>query len=161
MSSLAGSTTGVFVANFSVDYQPMMTRDPDYVHRYVTAGSGATNMSNRISHVFDLHGPSFTIDTACSSSVYALHQALNAMETKDCNSVIVASANMVLSPEMHVAAAKSGVLSPTATCHTFDASADGYGRAEGVSAIYIKRLSAALRDGNPIRAVIRGTATNA
>jgi acyl transferase domain-containing protein len=156
----------------------MLTRDPDYVHRYVAAGSGATNMSNRISHIFDLHGPryvllvshqshanailhSFTIDTACSSSIYALHQALNAMKANDCDSVIVASANMVLSPEMHIAAAKSGVLSPTSTCHTFDASADGYGRAEGVSAIYVKRLSAALRDGNPIRAVIRGSATNA
>ncbi|KAH7323187.1 polyketide synthase [Stachybotrys elegans] len=161
LGSLAGSSTGVFVANFSVDYQPMLTRDPDYAHRYVAAGSGATNMSNRISHIFDLHGPSFTIDTACSSSVYALHEALNAMKANDCESAIVSSANMVLSPEMHIAAAKSGVLSPTATCHTFDASADGYGRAEGVSSIYIKRLSAALRDGNPIRAIIRGSATNA
>lgn len=68
---------------------------------------------------------------------------------------------MVLSPELHIMAAKSGVLSPTGTCHTFDASADGYGRAEGVNAIYVKRLSAALRDGNTIRAVIRGSATNA
>jgi acyl transferase domain-containing protein len=83
------------------------------------------------------------------------------MKANDCESAIVSSANMVLSPEMHIAAAKSGVLSPTATCHTFDSSADGYGRAEGVSSIYIKRLSAALRDGNPIRAIIRGSATNA
>lgn len=83
------------------------------------------------------------------------------MKTKDCESVIVASANLIMSPEAHIAAAKSGVLSPTGTCHTFDVSADGYGRAEGVSAIYVKRLSAALRDGNPIRAVIRGSAVNA
>jgi acyl transferase domain-containing protein len=86
---------------------------------------------------------------------------LNALKTSDCDSVIVASSNLILSPELHVAAAKSGVLSPTGTCHTFDASADGYGRAEGVNAVYIKRLSAALRDGNPIRAVIRGSAVNA
>lgn len=58
-------------------------------------------------------------------------------------------------------AAKGGVLSPTGECHTFDASADGYGRAEGVNAIYIKRLSAALRNGDKIRAVIRGSAINA
>lgn len=56
---------------------------------------------------------------------------------------------------------KGGVLSPTSTCHTFDASADGYGRAEGVSALYVKRLSTALKDGDPIRAVVRGTAINA
>ncbi|KAI1119036.1 polyketide synthase [Nemania sp. NC0429] len=161
MESVAGSTTGVYVANFSVDYQPIQTRDPDYLHRYIATGSGATIMSNRISHVFNLHGPSFTIDTACSSSLYALHQALNAMKTDDCDSVIVASSNLILSPELHIAAAKSGVLSATGTCHTFDISADGYGRAEGVNAIYVKRLSAAIRDGNPIRAVIRGSAVNA
>ncbi|KAI5854487.1 polyketide synthase [Durotheca rogersii] len=161
MDSVSGSTTGVFVANFSVDYQPIQTRDPDYLHRYVATGSGATVMSNRISHIFNLHGPSNTIDTACSSSIYALHQATNALKTGDCDSVIVASANMIMSPELHIAAAKSGVLSPNGTCRTFDVAADGYGRAEGVNAIYIKRLSAALRDGNPIRAIIRGSAVNA
>jgi len=161
MESVAGSHTGVFVANFSVDYQPTQTRDPDYLHRYVATGSGATIMSNRISHVFNLHGPSNTIDTACSSSVYALHAALNSLKAGDCESVIVASSNLILSPELHVAAAKSGVLSPTGTCHTFDASADGYGRAEGVNAVYIKRLSKALQDGSPIRAIIRGSAVGA
>ncbi|KAK7738594.1 Type I Iterative PKS [Diatrype stigma] len=161
MKSIAGSTTGVFVGNFSVDYQPGQTRDPDYIHRYTATGSGATVMSNRISHVFNLQGPSFTVDTACSSSIYALHQALNALNGGDCDSAIVASANLIMSPELHIGAAKSGVLSPTGTCHTFDVSADGYGRAEGVNAIYIKRLSAARRDGNPIRAIIRGSAVNA
>ncbi|KAI1125350.1 polyketide synthase [Nemania abortiva] len=161
MDGISGSTTGVYVANFTVDYQPGQTRDPDYIHRYTATGSGATVMSNRISHVFNLLGPSFTIDTACSSSVFALHQALNALKTGDCDSAIVASANLIMSPELHIGAAKSGVLSPTGTCHTFDISADGYGRAEAVNAIYVKRLSAALRDGNPVRAVIRGSAVNA
>lgn len=83
------------------------------------------------------------------------------MKAGDCDSAIVAAANLIMSPELHIGAAKSGVLSPTGACHTFDVSADGYGRAEGVNAIYVKRLSAALRDGNPIRAVIRGSAVNA
>lgn len=83
------------------------------------------------------------------------------MKMGDCDSVIVASSNLIMSPELHIAAAKSGVLSPTGTCHTFDASADGYGRAEGINAIYVKRLSEALKDGNPIRAIIRGSAVNA
>ncbi|MCJ1468406.1 hypothetical protein MMC07_007034 [Pseudocyphellaria aurata] len=161
MDSVSDSNTGVYVANFSVDYQPGQTRDPDYLHRYTATGSGATVMSNRISHVFNLQGPSFTVDTACSSSIYALHQALNALKIGDCDSAIVASANLMMSPELHIGAAKSGVLSPTGASHTFDVSADGYGRAEGVSAIYVKRLSAALRDGNPIRAVIRGSVVNA
>jgi len=83
------------------------------------------------------------------------------MKTGDCDSAIVASANLMMSPELHIGAMKSGVLSPTGTSHTFDITADGYGRAEGVNAIYVKRLSAALRDGNPVRAIIRGSAVNA
>nr|ALQ33013.1 putative polyketide synthase [Fusarium subglutinans] len=161
MEAVAGSNTGVYVANFTVDYQPLQLRDPDYLHRYVTTGSGATIMSNRISHVFNLHGPSLSVDTACSSSIYALHQAIKAIKAGDCDNAIVASANLILSPEPHIAAAKSGVLSSTGMCLTFDESANGYGRAEGVNSIYIKRLSAAVKDGNPIRAVIRGSALNA
>ncbi|CCT74960.1 probable polyketide synthase [Fusarium fujikuroi IMI 58289] len=149
MEAVAGSNTGVYVANFTVDYQPLQLRDPDYLHRYVTTGSGATIMSNRISHVFNLHGPSLSVDTACSSSIYAFHQAIKAIKAGDCDNAIVASANLILSPEPHIAAAKSGVLSSTGMCLTFDESANGYGRAEGVNAIYIKRLSAAVKDGNP------------
>ncbi|QGI70354.1 hypothetical protein CEK27_002683 [Fusarium fujikuroi] len=150
MEAVAGSNTGVYVANFTVDYQPLQLRDPDYLHRYVTTGSGATIMSNRISHVFNLHGPSLSVDTACSSSIYAFHQAIKAIKAGDCDNAIVASANLILSPEPHIAAAKSGVLSSTGMCLTFDESANGYGRAEGVNAIYIKRLSAAVKDGNPL-----------
>lgn len=61
MESISGSTTGVFVANFTVDYQPGQTRDPDYLHRYTATGSGATVMSNRISHVMNLHGPRYVL----------------------------------------------------------------------------------------------------
>lgn len=67
MESISGSTTGVYVGNFSVDYQPGQTRDPDYLHRYTSTGSGATVMSNRISHVLNLHGPRYykQISTLC------------------------------------------------------------------------------------------------
>lgn len=73
----------------------------------------------------------------------------------------MAGANLVTAPEQHLGTMKGGVLSATSTSHTFDASADGYGRAEGVGALYLKRLSTALRDGDPIRAVVRATAINA
>lgn len=84
-----------------------------------------------------------------------------ALATGDCESAIVAGVNLILSPEQGMGTAKMGVLSPTSTCHTFDASADGYGRAEAVNAVYLKPLSAALRDNDKIWAVIRGTAINA
>ncbi|XXG99710.1 hypothetical protein Hte_006051 [Hypoxylon texense] len=73
---------------------------------------------------------------------------------------IVAGANLIQSPEQHIGTMKAGVLSPTSTCHTFDTSADGYGRADGIGALYLKRLSDAVRDGDPIRSIIRATAVN-
>lgn len=104
--------------------------------------------------------PSFTLDTACSSSIYCLHNAVTALENGECDAAIVAGANLVTAPEQHLGTMKGGVLSATSTCHTFDSSADGYGRAEGVSAIYLKRLSTATKNNDPIRAVVRGTAIN-
>ena len=101
------------------------------------------------------------VDTACSSSLYCLHLACAALENGECEAAIVGAANLIQSPEQHYGANKAGILSPTSTCHTFDSSADGYGRAEGVGALYLKRLSDAIRDGDPVRSVIRGTAINA
>ncbi|CAJ2505661.1 Uu.00g130550.m01.CDS01 [Anthostomella pinea] len=161
MERISGTNTGVFVGNFTVDHQTMQTRDPDMIHRYTASGCGTTILANRISHVFNLQGPSFTLDTACSSSIYCLHSGISAIKVGDCDEAIIAGANLILSPEQCIGTMKAGVLSPTSTCHTFDISADGYGRAEGVSAVYLKRLSAALEKGDKIWAIVRGTAVNA
>ncbi|RYP54379.1 hypothetical protein DL768_000796 [Monosporascus sp. mg162] len=164
MEEISGTNTGVYVGNFTVDYQSMQSRDPDYLHRYAATGGGTSIMSNRISHVFNLNGPRqvcMTLDTACSSSIYALHHAVTAIKNGDCDGAIVAGANLITSPEQHLGTAKGGFLSPTSTCHTFDTSADGYARGEGVNAIYIKRFGSAVKAGNKIRAIIRGSAINA
>ncbi|KAJ8119174.1 hypothetical protein ONZ43_g3832 [Nemania bipapillata] len=147
--------------NFTVDFQSMQTRDPDYLHRYHPTGTVTAIMANRISHIFNLHGPSFTLDTACSSSLVCLHTAVAALQNGECDGAIVAGANLINGIEQHMATVKGGVISPTSTCHTFDVAADGYGRAEAVSAVYLKRLSSAVRDRDSIRVVIRGTAINA
>ncbi|XXH01662.1 hypothetical protein Hte_008022 [Hypoxylon texense] len=157
----SGSNTGCYVGNFTVDFQVMQLREPDYMHHYSATGFGTTILANRISHVFNLLGPSLVLDTACSSSLYCLHVACAALENYECDAAIVAGANLVQSAEQHIATMKAGVLSATSTCHTFDTSADGYGRADGIGALYIKRLTDAITDGDPIRSVIRGTAINA
>jgi acyl transferase domain-containing protein len=100
------------------------------------------------------------MDTACSSSIYALHMACSALQAGECDAALVGGVNIILGVDGQIYTANLGVLSPTSTCHTFDAAADGYARADGVGGIYIKRLSDAVRDKNPIRAVIRGTAIN-
>ncbi|KAI1101334.1 putative polyketide synthase [Jackrogersella minutella] len=160
MDDISGTNTGVYASNFTVDYTNMHFRDPDYLSRYSSTGSNMAIIANRISHVFNLHGPSLSLNTACSSSLYCLHTAVRAILAGDCDNAVVAGANLIMSPEQHLETMKGGVLSGTSSCHTFDESADGYGRAEGVNAVYIKRLSSALRDGNKIWGIIRGTAVN-
>ena len=86
--------------------------------------------------------------------------ACNALRAGDCDTSVVAGVNLIQSPEQHIATAKAGVLSATSACHTFDTSADGYGRGESVGALYLKPLSKAIADGDHVRSVIRGTAVN-
>ncbi|RFU78519.1 polyketide synthase [Trichoderma arundinaceum] len=161
LEKASGSNTGCYVGNFTFDFITMQTKDPDYMSRYSATGLGTTILANRISHVFNLLGPSFVLDTACSSSLYCLHQACVALENYECDAAIVAGANLIQSAEQHIATMKVGVLSETSACHSFDTSADGYGRADGIGALYVKRLKDALRDGDPIRSIVRGSALNA
>ncbi|KAI8948157.1 hypothetical protein F4801DRAFT_604654 [Xylaria longipes] len=160
LESIAGSNTAVFVGSFTSDYQQMSIREPDFRHNYAATGVDTGIISNRIGNVFNLNGPSFTINTACSSSIYALHNACHALRNRDCDAAIVGGVNLIMTVDQHMNTAKLGILSPTSTCHTFDASADGYGRSEGAGALYVKRLSDAIRDGDPIRGVVRSTAVN-
>lgn len=138
----------------------MSFKEPSFRHAFGATGVDPGIISNRISHAFNLGGPSVVVNTACSSSVYAMHNACNALRNKECQAAVVYGVNLILTVDQHINTAKLGVLSPTSTCHTFDESANGYGRAEGAGAIYLKRLSDAIQDGDPIRAVIRSSATN-
>ena len=103
---------------------------------------------------------SVTIRTGCSSSLIGLHEACQALYNGECSSAVVAGTNLIITPTMTVAMTEQGVLSPTGSCKTFDAKADGYARGEAINAVYIKKLSDAIRDGDPIRGIIRSTATN-
>lgn len=160
LDAVSGSNTAVFVGSFTSDYQQMSTREPDFRHNYAATGVDPGLISARIGHVFNLNGPIFTINTACSSAIYAIHNACNALRARDCDAAIAGGVNLILTVDQHMNTAKLGILSPTSTCHTFDASADGYGRAEGAGALYLKRLADAIRDGDPVRAVIRSSAVN-
>ncbi|KFA72420.1 hypothetical protein S40288_08039 [Stachybotrys chartarum IBT 40288] len=161
LSSVSGGNIGCYVGNFTFDYSIIQSRDAEYLHRYSATGMGPTILANRISYIFNLKGPSLVIDTACSSSLYCLHAACVALQSRECDAAVVAGANLVQSVEQHLGTLKAGVLSSTSTCHSFSAEADGYGRADGVGCLYVKRLADAIRDNDPVRGVIRGTAVNA
>ncbi|RYP40542.1 hypothetical protein DL768_010622 [Monosporascus sp. mg162] len=160
MDELAGSNTGVYAASFTSDYQQMSIFERDFRHNYAATGVDPGIISNRINNAFDLNGPSCLINTACSSALYGIHNACHALRTRDCDAAVAAGSNLILMVDQQMNTAKLGVLSPTSECHTFDESADGYGRAEAVGALYLKRLSDAVRDKDVIRGVIRTSAVN-
>lgn len=154
LSGFAGSSTAVFAACFTTDIQQMAFREPAFRHALAATGVDPGLLSNCISHVFDLRGPSVLVNAACSSSVHALHQACGVLHGGECAGAVVAGVNLVLAVDQHMNMAKLGVLSPTSACHTFDAAANDYGCAEAVGAVYLRRLA------DPVRAVVRASATN-
>lgn len=117
-------------------------------------------LSNRISYFFDWHGPSMTIDTACSSSLVALHYAVQQLRSGQSRLAIAAGANIIVDAQNFIAESKMQMLSPEGRSRMWDASANGYARGEGVAAVVLKTLSAAVEDGDHIECIIRETAVN-
>ncbi|KAK0701130.1 hypothetical protein B0T21DRAFT_405823 [Apiosordaria backusii] len=161
VENLINSRTGCYVGCMTNDYEMLSLHDiHDIGHNAASATSEAMT-ANRVSWFFGLRGPSLTLDTACSSSLYALHLACQSLRTKETDSALVAGVNLLLTPNtMHQLSAMH-MLSPEGISHTFDDRANGYGRGEGIGCLIVKRPSDALRDGDTIRAVIRGTGANA
>ncbi|KAF5630117.1 polyketide synthase [Fusarium sp. NRRL 52700] len=155
-----GKQVGCYVGTFGDDWSMMNAKESVQGGLYVTTGGTDIMMANRTSYEFDFQGPSMVIKTGCSSSAVALHEACRAIQRGDASSAIVGGANMIMTPAMTTTMAVGEILAPDASCKTFDAAADGYARAEAITAIYIKPLSDAIRDGNPIRAIVRATAVN-
>ncbi|SPO07536.1 related to polyketide synthase [Cephalotrichum gorgonifer] len=160
LERLQGSQTGVYVGVMSADYMELLARDIDAFPTYFASGTARSILSNRISYFFDWHGPSMTIDTACSSSLFALHLAVQSLRNGESSSAVVAGANLALSPEQFVAESKLTMLSPDGRSRMWDKDANGYARGDGVAALVLKTLSAALADGDTIECVIRETGIN-
>ncbi|PYH92913.1 putative polyketide synthase [Aspergillus ellipticus CBS 707.79] len=159
-TSWHASNIGCYVGMFGEDWLDLNAKEPQHRGGYRVTGYGDFVLGNRVSYEFDLHGPSMTVKTGCSSSLVCLDLACKAIRDGDCDGAVVGGTSLILSPTMTLALSDQGVLSPTGTCQTFDAAADGYARGEAITAIYIKRLSHAMRDDDPIRAIIRGTSVN-
>jgi len=159
-SSLAGSDAGVYVGGSSVDHATRFFTDPTVADVHMMTGNSFSIMSNRISYTLDLHGPSLSMDTACSSSMVALHFAAEAIRNGTIDTAIVAGANLILSPYSYVGFSRASMLSPTGLCRPFDAAADGYVRAEGIVAVVLRSMPAAHRARNRIHGVIVGSAMN-
>jgi len=158
--SLAGSQCAVYIGIASTDYAHRRMDDLSSLDPYSMTGNTASIASNRISYIYDLHGPSVSVDTACSSSLVALHQACNAIWNGDAPSAITGGVNMLLHPFGFVGFSKASMLSPRGRCRAFDATGDGYVRAEGSAVLFLKPLEDAEADGDPIHAIIVDTGIN-
>lgn len=159
---LKGSRTGVFVGATTSDYlQLLAQRLPrEELDAYLASGNTLNAIAGRVSYTLGLHGPAMAIDTACSSSLVAIDRACRSLRDGESRLAIAGGVNVVLSPEFVMSMARWGMLAPDGRCKAFDASADGFVRAEGCGVLAIKRLSDALEDGDRIRALLRGWAVN-
>ncbi|MEL7047701.1 MAG: beta-ketoacyl synthase N-terminal-like domain-containing protein, partial [Pseudomonadota bacterium] len=116
--------------------------------------------ANRVSYYLNLSGPSLAVDTACSSSLVAIHLAVESLLRGECRAAITGGVNLYLHPAKYIQLCQQQMLSPTGRCHSFGERADGFVPGEGAGAVVLKPLSAALEDGDRIRGLIVGSATN-
>ncbi|AGC43406.1 non-ribosomal peptide synthetase [Myxococcus stipitatus DSM 14675] len=158
--SLQGSRTGVFVGISTQDYSRRQFSDPSLLDAYAGTGNAHSIAANRLSYLLGLRGPSMAVDTACSSSLVAIHLARQSLLAQECDLALAGGVNAILSPELTIAFSQAGMMASDGRCKTFDASADGYVRSEGCGVIVLKRLEDALASGDPILAVLRGSAVN-
>ncbi|KAJ5100126.1 polyketide synthase [Penicillium argentinense] len=155
-----GRPIGCYMGSFGEDWVEMFAKENQHTGSYRVTGYGDFMLPNRVSYEMDLTGPSTVVRTGCSAALVALHEACLAVSRGDCEGAIVGGANLIMAPGMTVAMTDQGVLAPDGCCKTFSADANGYARGEAISAIFIKPLVDAVRDGNPVRAIIRATASN-
>ncbi|MFC3456147.1 SDR family NAD(P)-dependent oxidoreductase [Amycolatopsis speibonae] len=160
--STAAGNIGVYVGGFTFDAATLQLTDSNrhLVSSATPTGVSLTMLAARLSYAFDWRGPALTIDTACSSSLVALHHAVGALSRGDCDLAVAAGVNVMVNPVTTVLMAKGRFLSPDARCKSFDHRANGYARGEGAGVLLLKPLPAAVRDGDHIHAVVRGTAAN-
>ena len=158
--SLSDSDTAVFVGAASPDGGTIHADDICATTPYSMTGTNLSIIANRISYIYNFHGPSFTLDTACSSSLYALHQACQTLASGGASLALACGVNVLLAPYPFVGFSQAYMLSPEGRCKVFDASGDGYVRAEGGAVLVLEPLSEALARGHSIHAVIRACACN-
>jgi amino acid adenylation domain-containing protein len=159
-SSLRGAKVGVFIGISNSEYGMMLSSDPTMTDAHAAAGTSLCLAANRLSFVFGLQGPSMSLDTACSSSLVALHLGCQHIRNGDCDAALVGGVNLLLSPIGTVNLTKAGFCAADGRVRAFDAAATGYVRSEGAALVMLKPLSAAIKDNDPIYALIRGSAVN-
>ncbi|HEX8171686.1 MAG TPA: beta-ketoacyl synthase N-terminal-like domain-containing protein [Thermoanaerobaculia bacterium] len=159
--SLRGANVGVFAAVSTGDYaRATLWREPRELDPFVATGAAFSAAAGRLAWYFGFEGPAMSVDTACSSGLVAFHLACQALRAGECDAALVAGVNALLAPHLFVCLAEMNLLSPDGRCKSFDASANGYARAEGCGALLLERADDARANGRRIVALARGSAVN-
>ncbi|KAI0109091.1 putative polyketide synthase [Nemania sp. FL0031] len=160
LDSITGTNTSVYSGTFTKDYHDRLITDPEHVPRSYIISNYAAMTANRISHFFNLKGPSAAIDTGCSTSLMGLHLACQSLRSHESDCAIVGGAAINFNPDVFAALSTIGTCGPDGVCYAFDHRSQGYGRGEGIAVLVVKRLEDALKNRDPISVVIRETAVN-
>ncbi|KAK2761265.1 Type I Iterative PKS [Arachnomyces sp. PD_36] len=156
--SLKGTNTSVFWGVNSDDYSKLVLEDLPNVDAWMGIGTAYCGVPNRISYHLDLMGPSVAVDAACASSLVAVHNGVSAILGGESDISIVGGVNALYGPGLSMVLQRAGALSPDGRCHSFDDGANGYGRGEGAGAVVLKNYTQAIRDGDHILGVVKGSA---
>ncbi|KAK3303121.1 polyketide synthase [Chaetomium strumarium] len=158
--TIVGKNVGVFIGGSFPEYESHLFRDSDTIPMHQATGCAYAMQSNRISHFFDLRGPSFTSDTACSSSMVAVHLACQSLRAGETSCALVGACHLNMLPEFWISFSTCRLLSDSGRSFAFDERGTGFGRGEGCGMLVLKPLDQAIRDNDTIRAVIVGTGLN-
>ncbi|MEZ4880623.1 MAG: type I polyketide synthase [Chitinophagales bacterium] len=160
LEDMYGSNTGVYCGSWSNDFEHKMAKSNYDIDAYTTTGSGRYALSGRLSYFFNIQGPSLTIDTACSTSIVALHTAIQSLKLNEIDTALVGAVNLIQDPFVSIGYSRSSLLSDYGECRFGNLNASGYVRSEAAVTIVIKRLEDAIKDNNFIHAVVLGSACN-
>lgn len=157
LKDINGTSTAVFVGTVNSDFDTLISKVPN---EYSPTGSIVASAAGKIAYKLNLKGPVLSLDTACSSSLAAIHMASQSLLNNECDYALAGGVNLILTPKGHIGFSQLGAMAIHGRCKTFSNDADGFGRGEGGGFVFLKRATDAIKDGNRILGIIKGSAMN-